>query len=313
MLYGLAGLRINSDLPLAGLAHASADDSLANLVTIRCGPISAPPRGSTVDFPDELGSGDAMLLNIPEVARYLLRGGDEILVDQAPGSDPGDVRAYLLGTMFGMLCHRRGIPPLHASTIEIPDGCVAFIGPSGMGKSTLAAALARRGHQLLADDVCFLQRAGGEIRAWPGVQRIRLWDDALDALKWDGRGIERESRGWNKFVIPVEPPANPCEPRCLRRIYHLHEAPPHEEPSITRLHGAAVIEILMQNIYRLGLAERMGHKAQAFVMCAAVAREVPVFRFSRPRTFDRLREGVELLESHLRAPVNEREAGTSVS
>jgi hypothetical protein len=71
-------------------------------------------------------------------------------------------------------------------------------------------------------------------------------------------------------------------------------------PGVNRLHGAAAIEVLMQNVYRLGLAEQMGFKPAAFILCAAAARRVPVFRFSRPMGFDALREGIDLLEGHLR-------------
>ncbi len=85
-------------------------------------------------------------------------------MDLAPSSDHDEVRAYLLGAVFGALCHQRGITPLHASAIDVADGCVAFVGASGAGKSTLVAALARRGHQIIADDECFLQlETGGEV------------------------------------------------------------------------------------------------------------------------------------------------------
>jgi hypothetical protein len=44
----------------------------------------------------------------------------------------------------------------------------------------------------------------------------------------------------------------------------------------------------------------MGCKPAAFERCAAAARHVPVFRFSRPLGFDVLEQGVEFLEEHLR-------------
>jgi hypothetical protein len=55
----------------------------------------------------------------------------------------------------------------------------------------------------------------------------------------------------------------------------------------------------MQNIYRAAMAEHMGRKANLFVICAAAARDVPVYRFSRPLGFHALREVVNLLEEHL--------------
>jgi hypothetical protein len=55
----------------------------------------------------------------------------------------------------------------------------------------------------------------------------------------------------------------------------------------------------MQNVYRLELAERMGLKAGAFMVCAAAAREVPVFRFTRPLGFEALEATINFLEAHL--------------
>ena len=298
--YSLAGLRIVSDLPLPGLTPYRDEISAGDEIVIRRARIPESLSSVDVAFPDWQCNENELLLNIPDVARYLVRGGNEILVDQALASSHGDVCAYLLGTVFGMLCHQRGITPLHASAIDVTDGCVVFIGESGAGKSTLVAALATRGHQVISDDVCFLQRHDkGGVQAWPGVYRIRLWEDAMTALGCDGPGITREIRGWNKYLIPVRPPRNPLEPRHLRRVYQLYIAPDDAAVGVNRLQGAAALEVLMQNVYRLGLAEHMGYKPAAFIVCAAAAHNVPVFRFSRPMGFDTLREGVDVLEEHL--------------
>ena len=258
-------------------------------------------RSVTAEFPEGQCNENELLLNIPDAARYLIRHGAEILVDPAPLASPGNVAAYLLGTAFGVLCHQRGIPPLHASAIEVEDGCVAFTGGSGAGKSTLAAALAARRHQVISDDVCVLHADDhGHLLIWPGLDRLRLWEDAMQALACDGPGVEREFRGYNKYLIPLDPPRNPGKSRRLRRVYQLDLTSPGSCASVTRLQGAAAVEILMQNIYRSNLAEHMGKKTTLFTVCAAVARDVPVFRFSRPLGFDMLPEGLDVLEEHLR-------------
>ena len=139
-----------------------------------------------------------------------MRAGKEILIDSAPSSNDDEIRAYLLGTAFGLLCHQRGITPLHAAAIDVAGGCVAFVGESGAGKSTLVAALAQRGHQVIADDVCFQQLDDqGSIQSWPGIERIRLWEEAMDALDCDGPGVEREMHGYNKYFVPVRSTAKP--------------------------------------------------------------------------------------------------------
>lgn len=303
-VYQLAGLRIVSDFRLPGL-QCYRDEIAANGdVVIRRARIPEGLPSMTATFREWRHSGryngKEVLLEFLTVGRFLVRCGKEILVDPAPASDDGEVRSFLLGTAFGVLCHQRGITPLHASVIDIADGFVAFIGESGVGKSTLAAALARRGHQVVADDVCFLQTdTEHNIKAWPGIARIRLWEAAIQALGCDGPGVERERHGYNKYFIPVVQPQNLKQPRRLRRVYELHDSPSGSTKVVTSLRGSAKVEVLMQNVYRLGVAERLGYKPYAFKVCSAAARHVPVFRFSRPKDFNALEETVAFLEQHL--------------
>jgi hypothetical protein len=297
--YRLAGLRIVSDLPLAGLIPCRDTTLSGTEISIRRAdvPKSLPSIGTT--FPNGQCNANELLLNIPQVARYLLRGGSEILVDPVQDANHDYVCGYLLGTVFGLLCYQRGLVPLHASAIDIENSCIAFVGESGAGKSTLVAALAARGHQVIADDVCYLKSSeSGSLQAWPGINRIRLWEDAMIALGCNGPGVEREITGFNKYCMPVPSPSNPIEPRSLRRVYQLCPAPSASSASAKRLLGADALEALMQNVYRLGLAEYTGYKPAAFVICAAAARDIPIYRFSRPMEFNVLPKAIAFLEDH---------------
>src|SRR5690242_1926125 len=155
--YWFGGLRITSDFPLPSL-HACQDESFD--IVIRRGTIPKKVASTAVRFHNGgytgTYNGVHVLLDYP-VGRFMLRAGEEILIEATPSSDLDEVRAYLLGGVFGALCHQRGITPLHASAIDVAVGCAAFVGPSGAGKSTIVAALAGRGHQVIADDECFLQ------------------------------------------------------------------------------------------------------------------------------------------------------------
>jgi hypothetical protein len=303
--YRLAGLRIVSDLPLPGVPlcfdehRVSAHDEIA----IRRVRGAYPLSTVRMVFPKGQCNENELLLNVPEVGRFLIRYGNEILVEQAPSANHNELCGYLLGMVFGVLCHQRGITPLHASAVDVSDGCVAFVGESGAGKSTLVAALAAREYEVIADDSCFLQVSNnGIVEGWPGVNQIRLWADSLTALAYDEAGFSRAGRIWNKYFIPVRPPRNPAGARRLRRVYQLQVAPTGSPAKVTPLYGAAAIEAIMQNVYRLSLAEYMGYKPHVFRLCATAADNVPVFRFSRPLGFDLLSKGVDLLEDHMRHP-----------
>lgn len=67
---------------------------------------------------------------------------------------------------------------LHASTVVINQKAVAFLGPSGVGKSSHALALMALGAQLLADDITWLAASNeGLIASGPPTLhgRIEAW------------------------------------------------------------------------------------------------------------------------------------------
>jgi hypothetical protein len=279
--------------------RVESDRTEADEIAVRYGRVPESLQPATT-FPDAQYDGKNLLIDIPEAARFLVRDGREVLVDPAPSASQGDISAFLLGTVFGALCHQRGIVPFHASAIDVSGGCVVFAGPSGAGKSTLAAALRARGHQVISDDVCFLRRSEADkVRVWPGIGRIRLWADAVEALGYDASNTEREFRGFNKFILPVAPEKDPREPRSLRRVYQLEAGAEGQAPTIERLQGAGAIELLIPNVYRLTYAEYMGAKPAIFSLCALMARQVPVYRFRRQLGFDALGRAIDCLEAHL--------------
>jgi hypothetical protein len=302
-VYELGGLRIVSDFPLFGLPVWQDSHEARCEVVIRRGSIPKESASAAATF---LGghysgvyNGREVLLDSPSVGRFLVRGGEEIIVDSAPCADEDEVRAYLLGAVFGALCHQRGTIPLHASAIVIADGCVAFVGASGAGKSTLVAALAQRGHEIIGDDECFLRLGvNGDVQAWPGVSRIRLWDDARIALGFLGPGVEQVMRGYNKYDVSVRPQRNRVQPYPLHRVYQLHRVP-NGVAEVIRLHGADAVEALIQNVYPPGLADCLGYQSHVFKVCTAAARDACVFRLSRPWDFAVLDQCIELVENHL--------------
>jgi hypothetical protein len=298
--YHLAGLRIVSDVPLSGLLHSDPTAS-GEVVTIRRGRVPKTLSDPVMVQDNIAYDGSSLLLTIPKVARFLVGNGNEILVDPEPSAHKNDVRAYLLSCVFATLCYQRGILPLHSAAIDVTDGCIAIIGDSRAGKSTLAAALTAHGHQVIADDVSFLRLdSDGNVMSWPGIGRIRLWEDAVAALGLNGPEVEQEFSAYTKYLVPVPPPKDPFAPRRLRRIYHLNAAPDGIAAKVSQITSPSAIEVLMQNAYCSYLAEYMGRKPAIFALCVAMARQVPVFQFSRPMGFEVLDQGIEALEDHLR-------------
>jgi hypothetical protein len=127
---------------------------------------------------------------------------------------------------------------------------------------------------------------------------MRLWEGTVSALAYQDFALRREARADNKFLIPFPKERATRDPVTLHRVYEL-QARPTGAVEISKLSGLRGLEILMQNVYRLTLAEYIGRKPAAFAVCAAAARQIPVFCFSRPIAFTAFEDGLDVLEKHI--------------
>jgi hypothetical protein len=93
-----------------------------------------------------------------------------------------DVAALFLRPVFARILWLRGIISLHASAVAINNRAIAFVGGAGAGKSTTAAAFARRGHAVLTDDVAALDAVGAQILVQPSVPALWLLPNVASEL-----------------------------------------------------------------------------------------------------------------------------------
>lgn len=248
----------------------------------------------------QIASADT-LVTIAGVARYHVHAGCDITVDPFPGVPEHRVTAYLLGSVWGVVCHRRGLLPLHANAIELNGRVAAFAGNSGAGKSTLAAAMEDRGYGVLSDDICVVSFSSGQAPlAWPGIPRVRLWGDAATALGRDVNGMLRAAGGLPKYHIPI------AQPLCrqglpLACIYILDDAP--AEPEIRRMPIATALEAVMKHTYRWQYLELAGTASQRFARNVELLAKVAVFHLPWQKSFATLDADITKLERHLRTEI----------
>jgi hypothetical protein len=116
--------------------------------------------------------GDTLFTN-GRRARYRLDAASHTL-HCAPWEQGQSWQQTLLGRILPNVSIATGYEALHASAVESPAGVVAVAAPSGMGKTTLALELMRRGWPLVTDDVLTLSEATGGVRAHPGTPHMNV-------------------------------------------------------------------------------------------------------------------------------------------
>lgn len=296
--YSCFDFRLVSELPLSELGPAAVDEGRP-IVVVRFGAVAEQLPGANTTVDGLQVAGPVALLTLRGIGRFLVSEGREIVVDPHPDVADRNLRLFLLGSVLGILCHQRGLLPLHANAIVAGDGVVAFAGPSGAGKSTLAAEFQRRGFELFADDVCMVAfDENGLAVAWPGIPRLKLWADAATRFGLDCNRLDRVVEDTAKFHVPADRIAE-TRPVPLYRLYLLSRAEDGAAPGIVRLRGHEAMAAVMANTYRGYCLEPMGLHARHFGQCAALLSSVRVYAATREWGFDRFECEVDRLERHM--------------
>ncbi len=252
MLYSCYGLTIRSDYSLPELREMSlvdghVDEQLA--VDVVAGRVPNELSGATSYGPWVQVRNEQVLYIITGIARILVEGGTRVIIDMEDGSRESDMRTYLLGSGLGTILHQRGLIPLHISSVLSPEGAIAFTGPPGAGKSTLAASInAEFGWPLVCDDVAVMSQKDGDVFIESGTLRCRLWKDALDRLGVPVDGLEPDLHRIDKYAM-VSPDLFVTGPQKLVAIFELDPAAagPIE---INDLSGRARLLMTMRAVYR---------------------------------------------------------------
>lgn len=284
--YGVHGLSIASELELPELGQ---QDRMSDHPDVRIRSSALPPlsdvRPTSLSFLSAAGK-DA-LLTFDDAGRYLVRGGREILVDVHPEADPALVRLFLFGPALGMICCQRGLLALHASSVAFDDRVVAFAGPQGAGKSTLAAHSLAAGGVLMSDDLLVVSAAdGGPALAQPGMPSLKLWRDALAHLGRSSAGLHPDWFRAEKFHVPATRAQTPLP---LARLCVLENDEAAEVGTFRRLSGAHALHAIVTNSFPPEYFGTNESRELHFQQCASLARTIEVVELRQNRNLENLR------------------------
>lgn len=269
----LCGWRVASTLPLPELLPWDGDDRAPDL-TIDVGRVPETQEGPAVALPWlQVDSGGVCRIAIRGVATYRIDpDGRRVTIDPDRGRSAADIRVFLLGTVFAALCYRRGLLPLHASCVRIGGRAVALAGASGMGKSTLAAALMRRNHAVLADDVTVLETtAAGGPWVLPTFPRLRLRHDSMLRTGMPTDDADRGGPADDKYHLPID--TGFCaQPLPLAAVFHLEAAGDRTDRHPRRLRGAEAAARVGRDLHRNRMIAQLGMAQHVIPATATVAR-----------------------------------------
>lgn len=241
----------------------------------------------------------------PVAGPLLIRGGRQVVMAPARDVEAARLAAVLLGPVLGILCHQRGLVPLHACCVEVGGEAVAITGPSGAGKSTLAAAFMHAGHRVLSDDLTVVDPRGGRgprdtsgpsrPLVLPAVPRLKLTAETLDRLGSDPRDLDPSPTRPDKLHLPI-PGAFQPSPLPLRAVCHLDAGRGEGAEGLERLRGADAVAETLSAVYARRLGARLLGRGVLFERVARVLVTVErVYRLGTATGWRGLEEAVARL------------------
>jgi hypothetical protein len=298
-LYSVFGLLLQSNLRISGLTPERAFTKPVD-VDLHLGLAPAARDGDTGERGELVyASSYATELGEPALRIWKTAQGEFLRLDYFDGTqfwlDPGgtavwavwpatlsleDVATYILGPVLGLLLRLRGVPCLHASAVAFGNSAVAFAGSEGAGKSTTAAALARRGHAVISDDIVALVEPEGSISVLPAYPYLSLWQESVKILYGPEKTLPSFSPSYDKRqLLLTENRLRFQEMQMpLRAVFLLGErvsdpaAPFVEKPSA----GEALVA-LVANSYATNMLDQ-DMRAREFELLGRLVATVPVWR-----------------------------------
>jgi hypothetical protein len=230
-----------------------------------------------------------------DVGTCIVRNGRDIVVSRLADSHDAELRLALLGPAFAVLLQQRGFLVLHASAVNVGGRAVAFLGGSGQGKSTIAAALHRRGHPLIVDDLVAVRVGDGPPRVYSGFPQSKLWPDAATALGENCDALPRLHPSYEKRACPLIEGFTTEQSLPLARVFELGVS---EAVTIAPMSARDTLMALVRHSYGIEWLHPISGAAQ-FAQRAEVARCVPAARLDRPYDLTALPAVVEAVEADL--------------
>lgn len=295
------GLTVSADFQLPGLDDAESA-ALPRLAVTLTEPCELGEAWSGCDGPSlwqgRLGDGQPLkvergalgdfLYTYGDRAQFLLGpAGDTLLC--APTREALDWQRVLLSKVLPIVSVLLGYEALHASAVESPQGTVAILAPSGIGKTTLAAELMRRGWPLVCDDILTLGASPDGVLAHPGTPHMNLGESGIqvDAIG-ESLGVLAGERwiaasAYSRRALPV----------CMICLLERGPEPLAEAQRMPQSPIALAP-------YMLGLHEDSGRQARRFSLYAELAGSVSMVALRGGRA-DLGREAADLIVSELEA------------
>lgn len=291
--YSLYGLNVESEIELLSLVPSRGDMD----ISIRVGKIENKPKVSKHKFIANWSTKKEVCISYKDVASFLVKNGQEIIIEPVGDKDLPAVGQILLGIVVSVILYQRGFLVLHSSLIEIGGHAVGFMGDSGYGKSSLAVALYEKGYDLIADDLAVIDfNSNDDVVVHRGFPQFKLRNDTIESIGINPNDLRQESTLYSKRTRVLTNRFTKMPQVPLKCLYILDVG---SEIEIDELRGHQSVIELVGFTFDIRLIERTEGLKKHFTQCSKVVESVPIRRLKRPWSLDLMSDVVRAIEDDI--------------
>jgi hypothetical protein len=301
-MYRVFDILLSCDFPLPGLVSVADGQPDIRVETISAEPLDLAGFEMFYEWRDSSGSTlarygrreDAYRLEFPGMMDFLVFGeGRLINLTRAPGIPDETVAHLLLDQVIPRVLGLRGRVLIHASAVTSSVGhAFVFVGPSGRGKSTLAASFYQDGWRVLTDDCIQLDIEGERVLGTAAYPSIRLWSESSETLFGDSSAfVPVVHYSSKKQLLMTDASQPPPERQRISALFVLDDADTESEDIVIRpIGGLAAAKAMIESAFVLDTKDRVKLEQWFRGATTVVRTGLPMFKLVYPRRFDHLDE-----------------------
>ncbi|GAB5528385.1 MAG: hypothetical protein Roseis3KO_01620 [Roseivirga sp.] len=295
--YQAYGLLVQSEFLIQALSPGKSPDKVADLriitAPITLNGIPYENNGSIKKMTPE-----GLLLSVKGVASYLISHKNSITVDVFSKKNEL-AESILLGPVFTAFLIKKEYQVLSGVTLMKNNRTLLLTGISGVGKSSVAAALSMRGYTVLSDQICALKVSNGEVLAMTAKPNLKLWEDCLEQLNLDATQLQKVRKELNKYYYPVLH-KNIAGSYPLNAIYELEISPKWGKKLMTIEEDTfQAFKLIGRNTAWKYLHHELGFELNSFKNISSISANVDCKRIARPYALYNLSELTDFIENQI--------------